>query len=111
VALEVLRVFEDERILEGVAPRAEKIARTFSRLGALDGCSGARSIGMIGAVDLGAGGYLGDAVWRAHEKARALGAYLRPLGDTVYVAPPLNIPDADLDELLSIVEASVRAAL
>jgi adenosylmethionine-8-amino-7-oxononanoate aminotransferase len=111
VALEVLRVFEDERVLEGVAPRAQKIARAFSRLGALDGCSGARSIGMIGAVDLGAGGYLGGAGWRAHEKARRLGAYLRPLGDTVYIAPPLNIPDADLDELLSIVEASVRAAL
>ncbi len=111
VALEVLRVFDDERVLEGVAPRAEKIARAFSRLGEIDGCSGARSIGMIGAVDLGAGGYLGGAGWRAHAKARELGAYLRPLGDTVYIAPPLNIPQADLDELLAIVEASVRAAL
>jgi hypothetical protein len=27
------------------------------------------------------------------------------------VAPPLNIPDADLDELLGIVEESVRAVL
>jgi adenosylmethionine-8-amino-7-oxononanoate aminotransferase len=111
IALEVLRVMADERVLEGVPARAAKIAATFNRLGELDGASGARSIGMIGAVDLGEGGYLGGAGWRAHEKARELGAYLRPLGDTVYVAPPLNIPEADLDELLAIIEASVRHAL
>jgi len=50
------------------------------------------------------------AGWRVYEEARRRGAYLRPLGDVVYVAPPLNIPDPDLDELLGIVEASVRAA-
>ncbi len=111
IALEVLRVMEEERVLEGVPARAAKIASTFGRLGELQGASGARSIGMIGAVDLGEGGYLGGAGWRAHEKARELGAYLRPLGDTVYVAPPLNIPEADLDELLAIIEASVRHAL
>ncbi|NUO51060.1 MAG: adenosylmethionine--8-amino-7-oxononanoate transaminase [Polyangiaceae bacterium] len=111
VALEVLRVFEDERILEGVVPRAAKIASAFAELGTVPGCSGARSRGMIGAIDLGGGGYLGGAGWRAHEKARELGAYLRPLGDTVYIAPPLNIPMDDLDELLAIVRTSVLHAV
>ena len=41
----------------------------------------------------------------------ARGAYLRPLGDTVYLCPPLVIERAELDELLAIFEASVRAAL
>jgi adenosylmethionine-8-amino-7-oxononanoate aminotransferase len=36
------------------------------------------------------------------------GAYLRPLGNVVYIAPPLNIADTDLDELLAIVADSVR---
>ena len=54
-------------------------------------------------------GYLGGLGWRVYEEARRRGAYLRPLGDVVYVAPPLNIPDADLDELLAIVGESVRA--
>jgi adenosylmethionine-8-amino-7-oxononanoate aminotransferase len=67
---------------------------------------------MIGALDLSRGaGYLGQLGWRAYEEARRLGAYLRPLGDVVYVAPPLTIPDADLDELLDIVRRSVTAAL
>ena len=30
-------------------------------------------------------------------------------GDTVYIAPPINIGEEDLDELIGIVEASVRA--
>ena len=37
--------------------------------------------------------------------------YLRPLGDTVYITPPLNIADDDLEELLAVAESSVREAL
>jgi adenosylmethionine-8-amino-7-oxononanoate aminotransferase len=111
VALEVLSVYRDERILERAAPKAARIRETFLRLGDLPGASGARSIGMMGAVDLGGEGYLGQAGWRVYEEARRRGAYLRPLGSTVYVSPPLNIPDADLDELLAIVEASVTGVL
>jgi adenosylmethionine-8-amino-7-oxononanoate aminotransferase len=37
------------------------------------------------------------------------GAYLRPLGHIVYITPSINIPDADLEELLGIVAESVRA--
>ena len=71
----------------------------------------ARSLGMIGAADLAGGdGYLGEAGWRVSREARARGAYLRPLGDTIYVCPPLTIDDGDLDTLLAIVEESVRAA-
>jgi adenosylmethionine-8-amino-7-oxononanoate aminotransferase len=67
---------------------------------------------MIGALDLqGSQGYLGTRGQAVYRQALSLGAYLRPLGDTVYVAPPLNIPDADLDELLEIVQSSVKTAL
>ena len=73
---------------------------------------GGHSIGMVGAVDLGAetsaqesleeAGYLGSAGWRVYAEARKRGAYLRPLGDTVYLCPPLTIADKDLDELLEL---------
>lgn len=111
VAREVLAVYEDERVLDGVRAKAPRVARAFERLGALPGASGARAIGMVGAVDLGGGGYLGGLGWSVYEEAKRRGAYLRPLGDTVYVAPPLNISDEELDELLSILEESVRACL
>jgi adenosylmethionine-8-amino-7-oxononanoate aminotransferase len=111
VAREVLAVYRDERILERAAPKAARIAAAFSRFGELPRVLRTRSLGMTAALDLdAAGGYLGRSGWQVYEEARRRGAYLRPLGDTVYVTPPINIPDADLDELLHIVEASVRAA-
>jgi len=112
IAREVLAVFAEEEILARAAPKAARIARAFAEMGRIEGVSGARSLGMIGALDLGAGaGYLGELGWRAYAEARRLGAYLRPLGDVVYVAPPLTIPDADLEELLEIVQKSVKVAL
>jgi adenosylmethionine-8-amino-7-oxononanoate aminotransferase len=111
VAREVLRVFADERVLEVAAGKAQRIARAFERFRELPGVSETRSLGMIGALDLqGAQGYLEPKGWRVYREALRRGAYLRPLGNTIYITPSLNIPDAELDELLGIVEESVRAA-
>ncbi|HLV68886.1 MAG TPA: aminotransferase class III-fold pyridoxal phosphate-dependent enzyme, partial [Polyangiaceae bacterium] len=112
VALEVLRVYDEERVLEGARARAAVVARAFENLLAIPGVTRTRALGMIGAADLGVrAGYLEPVGQRVYREALARGAYLRPLGNTVYVAPPLNIPEDDLSELLDIVEASVRAAL
>jgi len=112
VAREVLAVYRDEGIVEAVAPKSQRIANAFDKLATLDGLSGARSLGMVGAINFSDGdGYLGDGGWRVFEQALKRGAYLRPLGDVVYITPPLNIPDDDLDELLDIVDASVRAVV
>lgn len=111
VALEVLEVMADERILEGLAPKAAAIARCFEGLGSLPGASRPRALGMIGAIDLGSGGYLGKTGWRVHDAAKRRGVLLRPLGDTVYVVPPLTIGEDDLANLLGVVEASVREVM
>ncbi len=110
VALEVLRVLDDERIVERSASKAALIAKAFERMGALKGTLRPRSLGMIGAVDLGEGGYYGKAGWRVHQYAKDRGVWLRPLGDTVYVVPPLNIEDAELRLLLEVVHESVEQA-
>jgi adenosylmethionine-8-amino-7-oxononanoate aminotransferase len=112
VAREVLAVFREERILERAHPKAAAIAAAFESFGALPGVVRTRSLGMIGALDLAeSSSYLGTVGWRVYEEALRRGAWLRPLGDTVYVTPPLTIDDHDLEELLAIVEQSVRAAL
>jgi adenosylmethionine-8-amino-7-oxononanoate aminotransferase len=112
VALEVLRVFEEEKILAGAEPKARRIRAAFEELGGLSGVERVRSLGMIAALDLaGDGGYLSDAGWRVYDEARRRGAYLRPLGNVIYVTPSLNIPDDDLDRLLEIVAESVTAVL
>ena len=112
VALEVLRVFEEEKILAAAKPRAERIARAFEEMADLPGVAGTRSIGMIGAMDLAGGsGYLDKSGWRVYDEARARGAYLRPMGNVVYVAPPLTIAADELERLLAIVRESVEVAM
>jgi adenosylmethionine-8-amino-7-oxononanoate aminotransferase len=112
LAREVLAIYREEDILGQVARKAPLIARAFAKLASIPGVSGVRSLGMIGAADLaGSSGYLGNAGWRVFEEARARGAYVRPLGDTVYVCPPLTIGEDDLEALLAIVEESVRAVM
>jgi adenosylmethionine---8-amino-7-oxononanoate aminotransferase len=98
-------------VLEQAARGAGAIARAFERIAGIAGVARVRSIGMIGADDLvdPDPGYLSDVGWRVYEEARRRGAYLRPLGSTVYVSPPLTISESELDQLLGILEASVRA--
>jgi adenosylmethionine-8-amino-7-oxononanoate aminotransferase len=110
VALEVLAIYEDEGILALAQKSAEKIARAFDALGQLPSVSKSRSLGMVGALELRSGsGYLAHAGWAVYERALELGAYVRPLGNVVYVCPALNISEADLTELLAIVDTAVRA--
>lgn len=112
IAREVLAVLRDEDILARARPKAARIAEAFAAMAGAPGVAATRSIGMIGALDLDVGrGYLSQAGWRVYEEARKRGAYLRPLGDVVYVAPPLTIPDDTLDRLLEVVAESVRAAV
>jgi adenosylmethionine-8-amino-7-oxononanoate aminotransferase len=110
LAREVLRVFDDERVLQHARDKAQRIAQAFERFRGLPGVAETRSLGMIGALDLqGAQGYLEPLGWRVYREALRRGAYLRPLGNTIYITPSLNIPDTELDELLGIVEESLRA--
>ncbi len=109
VAREVLRVFEDEKILAQAESKARRIEAAFAGMAAVPGVTRVRSRGMIGALDLeGPEGYLAGAGWRVYAEARKRGAYLRPLGNVVYVTPPLTIADDELDELLGIVRESVE---
>jgi adenosylmethionine-8-amino-7-oxononanoate aminotransferase len=111
VAREVLAVYRDEDVLARAKPKARAIAAAFDAMRGLPGVAAVRSLGMIGALDLaGDAGYLAGAGWRVYEEARRRGAYLRPLGNVVYVTPALNIDDADLAELLAIARESVAAA-
>jgi adenosylmethionine-8-amino-7-oxononanoate aminotransferase len=113
LAREVLAIYRDEDVLGQVARKAPILAAAFERLARVPGVRRVRSLGMIGAADLDdrTEGYLGGIGWRVFDEARKRGAYLRPLGATVYTCPPLTIPEADLHELLAILEESVRAAL
>jgi adenosylmethionine-8-amino-7-oxononanoate aminotransferase len=110
VALEVLEVYRTEKVIEQIAPKAARIAEAFAALAEVPGVYNPRSLGMIGALNLtssGGEGYLERAGWRVYERALELGAFIRPLGNVVYVTPPLNISDLELEALLRILTQAV----
>jgi adenosylmethionine---8-amino-7-oxononanoate aminotransferase len=112
VALEVLAVYEAEGVLASAQKRAQTLARALERLSRISGVTRARSLGVLAAFDLGSDtGYFQNLGWEVYEEALQRGAYLRPLGNVVYCAPPLNIPEPDLDELLDILENSVKVVM
>lgn len=126
IAREVLAIYREEPIVAGVAERNARIVSCGERLRAHPLVRDFRSIGALGAFELRDVraatrsvptaettddlGYTASIGWRVYDEARRRGAYLRPLGNVVYVTPALNIPLPDLDRLLGIVEESIAAA-
>ncbi len=111
VAREVLRVYREDDVLSQARDRADVISAFFRELGERFPEANARSLGVVGAIDLGAGGYYGELGWKAFEEARRRGIVLRPLGNTVYICPPLIIPQAELAWLLEQVGETVESVL
>lgn len=111
IAREVLAIYRDEDVLGQIARKAPRVAAAFDAIAGIPGVVRTRALGMIGAADLGPAGYRERAGARVRDAARRRGAYVRPLGNTVYVTPCFTIADADLDALLSIVAESIAEAL
>ncbi len=111
VALEVLAIYREEQILEQARRKAARLAAAIDDIGSLPRVRHPRALGMCGAFDVGDTGYMGKIGWEISDAALELGAHLRPLGNTIYVVPPLNIADDDLDELLHIVRKATERVL
>jgi adenosylmethionine-8-amino-7-oxononanoate aminotransferase len=100
-AVEVLKIFEEENILE----QAQENALYFSQQIKNADCPSSadilasaqiRSIGLINAMDL-------PNANKIAQKALKNGVFLRPLGNTLYFNPPLTITKSEIDEVIKIV--------
>jgi adenosylmethionine---8-amino-7-oxononanoate aminotransferase len=111
VAREVLSIYRDDAVLEAAKPKAIRLAARIQTMMEVPGVTAPRALGMCAAFEVGPRGYMGTTGWQISDAALELGAHLRPLGNTVYVIPPLNIEDADLDRLLDIVRESTERVL
>jgi adenosylmethionine-8-amino-7-oxononanoate aminotransferase len=117
VANAVLDVFEDERVLARVAELAPVLRARFEALAASrPWFANVRACGMVAAVDLRAadGAPLDPARrtgYAVYREAVRRGALLRPLGDTMYLFPPLNVTTGEIDEMVDILDASAAAVV
>ncbi len=108
----VLRVMADEDVCgqaqrTGARMRAAlaEAAHSRPRLGPV------RGVGMMAAVDLLDCDPAARTGFRVYQEAVRRGALLRPLGDTLYLFPPLNAPWSEVEAMLDILIASVDTIL
>lgn len=108
VALEVLAVLDDEKILEGLGERCAALDAGLATVAGHFAVKDPRRTGVVTAFTLDEGrgwakaDYSSDVGWRLSAAARRRGALLRPLGNVIYFVPPLNAAIADIDELFAI---------
>jgi len=108
VALETLKVYEDERILERVQALAPAFQAGLQRFASRRFVGEVRGVGLIGALEL-----VADPAHRTPfapsqaagprfaALALAQGLIVRAMGDAIALCPPLIISAAELDELFA----------
>jgi adenosylmethionine-8-amino-7-oxononanoate aminotransferase len=117
VGIASLDVFRDERVLESLPPKIDRLRGHVARLAGLDHVGAVRQCGLIAGLELAADKATGRAYpWaekrgtRACLAARKHGALLRQLGDVVVILPPLCVTVEEIDRLAAAAEAGIRAA-
>ncbi|MFM8735915.1 MAG: adenosylmethionine--8-amino-7-oxononanoate transaminase [Pirellulales bacterium] len=117
VGLASLDVFRDDRVLEALPAKIERLRRQVARLAELDHVGAVRQCGLVAGLDLVADKASGRTYpWqeqrgtRACLAARRHGALLRQLGDTVVLMPPLSVSPDEIDLLAAAAEAGIREA-
>ena len=115
VALAVLDVFADENVLGHVSALGPRLRGALREVAAdRPYLRNVRGCGMVAAVDIrDADGKPLDprrrTGWHVYREAVQRGALLRPLGDTMYLFPPLTTTPAEVDEMAAILGQSLDA--
>ena len=108
-AVATLEVYERLGLPQSAQARMEQLNSGFAALAAgNDAVEYHRSLGMIGMCALreSAGG--AARAKRACARALELGLFVRPLGEVLYLWPPLTVGREDLERMLAILAESVQ---
>lgn len=109
VALENLRIIAEEKLVDHVADTAAPyLAKRWAELGAHPLVGEARSIGMMGALELTADKATrkafddpGTVGLRCRERCFANGLVMRHVRDTMIISPPLIFGTAEIDQMFA----------
>jgi len=115
-ALATLDVFDEEQTLSKLSAKVAQLGEHLCRLAEHPHVGQVRQRGLLGALELAADKATGAAypadkrrAWCVCREAFARGVWLRPLGETIYVMPPLVISLDELDQLMTTLAASIDA--
>lgn len=108
-----LRLYEELDIAGCAARLGERMAQRLEALRGRPGIHDIRCLGLIGVVELEPES-ASAATARPHRIRQQLqeqGILLRPLGNVLYVMPPLIIKEEELDELIRVFVTAIEAEL
>ncbi|MEE8104776.1 MAG: adenosylmethionine--8-amino-7-oxononanoate transaminase [Planctomycetota bacterium] len=109
VALESLRLFDEQPVLERAQRIGEILAAGLEPLRGEKHVKEVRGIGPVQAVEIEAdGGYLSDIGPRMAAAALERGYLLRPLGNVLYAMPPYCLTDQEATDLAGAMVDIVR---
>jgi len=113
-ALASIELFDEERTLENLPPKIERLGEHLCKLAEHQQVSSTRQCGFIGALELTRDKAIGApypaeqrAAWRVCRETLRRGVWLRPLADTLYVMPPLAISVEELDRVMDVLAAAI----
>jgi adenosylmethionine-8-amino-7-oxononanoate aminotransferase len=105
-ALANLALMHERGTVARAAEIGERLGAGLADLANDDGVAEIRRVGTMTGIEVRpVGARTGFEVCRA---ARRRGVLIRPLGDVIVLMPPLGINDEELDELIGVVDESVR---
>ncbi|MBS0358975.1 MAG: adenosylmethionine--8-amino-7-oxononanoate transaminase [Proteobacteria bacterium] len=107
IALECFKITEEENIYASVQKNSEYLYKNMQQVAEKTRLlQNVRYIGFIAAADLMI--EVPRAGYEIYKNAIPLGAFLRPLGNTIYWLPPLNTSLSTLDELTDITIRAIQ---
>jgi adenosylmethionine---8-amino-7-oxononanoate aminotransferase len=110
VALEVLNIFEEENVCVQAQQLGEKMLIAMNEVAiSTKKLHNVRGIGAMVAADLICQNFNRRVGFEIYKKAVELGALLRPLGNTIYWLPPLNMKHETLEKLQQITKEAILA--
>ncbi|MGK9451043.1 adenosylmethionine--8-amino-7-oxononanoate transaminase [Acidithiobacillus caldus] len=110
VALASLELFAEPQLLAGVRERIATLSAGLARFAELPYAAPARQFGLMAAVPLrdphsGQAFPYGDRrEYAVCRRARDLGVYLRPLGDSIVIVPPLSVTAEEIHTILRVLD-------
>jgi adenosylmethionine---8-amino-7-oxononanoate aminotransferase len=108
-----LQIFDDEPVFDRITTIAKISAERLAQLRRMHQVGDARQIGTIGAIELVAEdpGYLSAMRPKLYGFFLDRGVLLRPLGNVVYVLPPLVIEPNDLHRVYDVIGDAIETLL
>lgn len=117
-AIANLDIFREERVIEGLGEKIERLTRALQPIASLSSVGEIRQRGVMVGIELVAdratkalyppGERIGH---RVILEARKRGLIIRPLGDVIVLMPPLAITTEEIDRLCEITFESIRAVV